>query len=344
MTVCVQVGTYAKAGGAGLCTLHPAGDARWVAGGTESCVSNASFGVYSERHQLYYFVDEQPAGAVGVYRSGSGGLVQAARVATQGVDPCFIALDCGQRLLAVANYGSGSIALFRLDPVTGVPLEPPTTLTNSGSGPTADRQDGPHAHCACFSPDSLWLYHVDLGTDEILAYPIDPITLSIGEGEIAFRAPPGSGPRHLVFHPVLPLGLLASELASTLTVLQIAGSCLSPTQTISTLPGDFAGHSICGHLSLNAAGDRAYVTNRGHDSVSVFGWDGAGVLTPLQYVASGGASPRAFVLLEAERQMLLANEQDGTVMPFALQPDGTLSQAASALKVPGAAFPFVMAG
>jgi 6-phosphogluconolactonase len=344
VTARFRVGTYANAGGAGLCALHRAADGGWTVGEADSGVSNASFGTYSARHDLYYFVDEQAIGAVGVYRPDADGLAQVGRFATQGVDPCYVTLDHGESLLAVANYGSGNIAAFRLDPATGLPVEPPILRANNGSGPVADRQEGPHAHCVCFSPDDRWLYHVDLGTDQILAYPTDLATRSIGEREVAFAAPPGSGPRHLVFHPVMPLALLVSELASTLTVLRIAEDRLIPLQTISTLPGDFAGKSICGHLSLNAAGDRAYVTNRGHDSVAVFDWNRTGILTPRQHVASGGTSPRAFVLLEAERQMLLANEQDGSVTVFSLQADGSLSPPSTRLDVPGAAFPFVMAG
>ncbi|MEN2786773.1 lactonase family protein [Sphingomonas qilianensis] len=342
MTSRFRIGTYANAGGAGLSVLDLA-DGGWSVGPADAGVPNASFGTYSPRHGLYYFVDEQPAGAIGCYRDGAGGLERLARVATHGVDPCYISLDRREDLLAVANYGSGDIALFRLDATTGLPVDPPEMRRNAGRGPVAERQEGPHAHCVCFSPDDRWLFHVDLGTDQILAYPIDPATRSIGAPCIAFAAPPGSGPRHLVFHPVLPLALLASELASTLTVLQVAEGRLIARQTVSTLPASHETRNICGHLSLNAAGDRAYVTNRGHDSVAVFGWNEAGILTPLQHVPSGGASPRAFVLLESERQMLLANEQDGTVTILALREDGTLSPPGTPLSVPGAAFPFVMA-
>jgi 6-phosphogluconolactonase len=337
-----RIGTYANGGGAGLCALDRAPDGAWSLADADGGVPNASFGTYAPRHKLYYFVDEQQAGAVGVCRAGADGLEPVARVATQGVDPCYITLDRHEGLLAVANYGSGSIAVFRLDR-SGIPSTPPVMRENAGTGPVEDRQEGPHAHCVCFSPDDRCLFHVDLGTDEILSYPIDPETRSLGSPSVAFAAPPGSGPRHLVFHPVLPLALLASELASTLTVLQVAGGSLIPRQTISTLPGTFAGHSICGHLSLNAAGDRAYVTNRGHDSVAVVSWNEAGVLAPLQHVASGGTSPRAFVLLEAERQVLLANEQDGSVTSFDMQTNGTLSPSGTPLQVPGACFPFVMA-
>lgn len=339
----VRVGTYADGGGAGLCTLRHDEVNGWAVGEADPAIRNASFATYSARHRLYYIVDEQADGAVGVYRKTAAGLERVARVATLGAEPCYIALNHQEDMLAAANYGSGSIALFRLDP-DGVPFAPPVVRANSGAGPVADRQAEPHAHCVCFGPDDRWLYHVDLGTDQIIAYPVDRATRQLGAPAIAFAAPPGSGPRHLVFHPTLPLALLASELASTLSVLQVDGGTLVVRDTVSTVPDEGARASLCGHLTFDAAGARAYVTNRGQDSVAVFACDAAGGLTLLQHVPSGGRSPRAFVLLEAERQMLLANEEDGSIAAFALDADGRLSPTGAPIALAGAAFPFVMAG
>jgi 6-phosphogluconolactonase len=333
----LYLGTYADNGGAGLHALHRCPNSGWSVGDADPVVQNASFGTYSARHDLYYFVDEQAEGGLGAFRETGDGREQVARVPTHGAEPCYVALSGDHGALAVANYGSGSIALFRLDG-DGLPIEPPMVRQNAGSGLVEDRQDGPHAHCVCFSPDQRWLYHVDLGTDQVLAYAFDPAAGTIGERSIAYQAPPGSGPRHLVFHPVLPFALLVSELASTLTVLQEDNGSLIERQTVATLPADFSGESLGGHVSLDNAGDRVYVTNRGHDSVAVFGWDTAGTLELLQHVPSGGASPRAFVLLEAERQLVLANEESGNVTAFHIHENGTLNPLDVDLKVAGAVF------
>jgi 6-phosphogluconolactonase len=334
----LHVGTYARNGGAGLHPLRYSSKDGWSVGDPCAEVQNASFGTYSARHKLHYFVDEQAEGALGAFRENSDGWQQLARVPTHGAEPCYVSLNADESCLAVANYGSGSIALFQLDDRTGLPLDPPTIRQHAGSGPVQDRQDGPHAHCACFSRDQRWLYHADLGTDQIIAYPADRAARSIGEHRIAYSAPAGSGPRHLAFHPILPFALLASELASTLTVLQIANGSLAAWQKASTLPRNFAGESLAGHLSLNSAGDRVYVTNRGHDSIAVFAWDEGGSLELLQHMPSGGASPRSFVLLEAKRQLVLANEEEGNIVAFPVQADGTLSPHDGDITVPGAVF------
>ena len=332
----LHVGTYARNGGAGLHQLVHIPGRGWSIGRGNSDAQNASFGTYAPRYQLYYFVDEDE-GCLGAFRLEETALVRQARVTTQGSAPCYVALNAEQSCLVVANYGSGSIALFRLDAATGLPLTSPDVRQNFGSGPVEERQDGPHAHCACFSPDQRWLYHVDLGADEILAYSLDRTRCAVGARQIAFKAPAGSGPRHLVFHPRLPLALLVSELASTLTVLEVREGRLSTKQTVSTLPPGFVDKNFGGHLSINAAGDRVYVTNRGHDSIAVFDWSARGVLKLLRHVPSGGASPRAFVLLESRQQLLIANEEDGSVVAYSLDSDGCLSLNGR-LSIPGAAF------
>lgn len=341
MSLRVLLGTYANAGGAGLRTLTFQ-DGTWTAGDISPDVRNASFGTRSQRHDLYYFVDEQADGAVGVYRASDGGWQTIATVPTWGAEPCYVALDPKEELLAVANYGSGSAAVFRIDPQSGVPTDPPIVLADSGHGRNGDRQEGPHVHCTCFSPEGRWLYVVDLGTDQITSYEVSTDG-SLGAREVAYRAPEGSGPRHLVFHPTQPLAILLSELASTLTILRVEGGTLRPVVTVSTLPPDFHGESLGGHLSLNAAGDRVYVTNRGHDSIATFGWDGGETLSLFQHLPSGGNSPRSFVLLEAERQMLVAHEQSGDVTAFDILPGGTLAGRGGGLTLPGAVFLLVAA-
>jgi len=331
----LHAGTYGRNGGAGLRTLIRDSRGSWSLGPAFAQAANASFAAFAPRYRLVYLVDEE-AGALNVLRD-VGGWERLARVPTLGEQPCYVALAPDQGWLAVANYASGGIALWRLDRSSGLPIDPLQTRQREGSGPVVDRQDGPHAHCACFGLDGPRLYHVDLGTDEVVAYAFDPESGLLGEAVRAYGAPAGSGPRHLVFHPQVPRALLVSELASSLTVLDVAGGLLTPTQIVSTLPAGFAGNSLGGHLSLNAAGDRAYVTNRGHDSIAVFAWDDDG-LELMQHVPSGGASPRAFVLLEAERQLALANEEGGSVTFFDLKDDGTLSRTGPALSLPGAVF------
>jgi 6-phosphogluconolactonase len=327
------VGTYDKGGGGGLTPLRQK-DGRWVVGEPVPAIRNASWAVRSRRNGLWYFVDEQGE-RINVHAGDD--FRQLASVVSGGEAPCHLALDAAERHLAVANYGSGSVALIRLDD-QGLPIEPAAVHQNDGSGPNPERQEGPHAHWVGFPDQGGPLYCVDLGADRILAFETRT-SGDIGSPRVAYAAPPGSGPRHLAFHPSAPIAWLVSELASTLTVLRREeDGSLSALRIISTLPPGGSGESLGGAIALNHSATRLYVSNRGHDSIAVFALDPSGMPNLLQHMPSSGASPRFILLLKDERQMAVAHEEDGTVSVFNLLSDGRLSPDPQTLTVPGAAF------
>jgi 6-phosphogluconolactonase len=328
----LHLGTYEKSGGPGLVPLGVAPDGTITADAPFAQAPNASFGAPGDG--LVYLVDERDEGAVTILRSRGKGWERLARVASAGGAPCHLAVDSGRRRLAVANYASGSVALFELG-ARGVPDGPPALFHGSGSGPVADRQEGPHAHCVRFSADGKRLYWTDLGADRIACLTLDPAPA--GAQATAWHAPPGSGPRHLLFDSSHRLALVLCELASTLTLLRVGDDRLEPLQTVSTVPAGFDGDSLGGHLELGAAGTRVYVSNRGHDSIAVFALENER-LERIQHVPSGGTHPRHFALLEQERLLAAAHEKDGRVTLFAIAPDGTLSPRGDGITVPGACF------
>ncbi len=331
------VGTYAGGGGEGLYPLGRDPDGYSV-GLPELGVHNASFSAYAARFDRHYIVDEH-ADAIGVWRWSDMRWECLARVSAGGRAPCHIALDRSQSCIAVANYTSGSVALYRLDPANGLPIGEPVVHEASGSGPDAERQQSPHAHWVGFSLENRWLYATDLGADVIRAFAFDVEHGTLAAPTAACVAPPGSGPRHLLLHPRHPrTAYLACELTNRLIVLDIEGPVLRPRKTLRTLPVDAVGHSIVAHIAANAAGDRLYVSNRGDDSIAVFALDTAGDAVLLQHVPSGGASPRFFHLIEDEQVMVVAHERDHRVTQLAIRLDGTLAPSGSGVTVPGAAY------
>ncbi|WP_052730490.1 lactonase family protein [Sphingomonas sp. SRS2] len=330
----LHVGTYAHAGGKGLYPLDYDGSGGWELGQPYRSASNASFGAFSPHHDCYYLVDEQEDGALGSHKNGSGGWKALASVTTGGAAPCYVALENGGKRVAVANYESGSIALFSIDPATGAALGDPLLHQHHGSGPNPDRQRGPHAHCVQFSSDGRWLYHVDLGTDQILAFPTGA-DASLADPHIAYAAPPGSGPRHLLLGPE-GRAFLVSELASTLTVLAEENGVFRERHRLSTLPSRHEGQNLGGHIAMNSTGNRVYVSNRGHDSIAVFDLTDDRP-TLIHHIPSGGASPRFFLLIEEHRRLAIANEEAGNVVIVALKGDAAPTHEAT-IAIPGAAF------
>jgi len=325
-------GTYANEGGKGLYPLTSAGG-QWMVGEALGSIPDASFGVTSPTLGSYFVLREGDRGSLGIYDRDYR---QFATRSTLGSGPCHIALSADQSAIAVANYSTGNVAVWRLDK-SGVPDGEAQSVQHEGTGPNVNRQAGPHAHWVGFTKDGRWLHAVDLGADAIFAHAFAAGTL--GATKIAYRAPAGSGPRHLARHPRLPIAYLVSELANTLTVLAANDDgTYRASATLPTLPAGFTAASQAAHIAVNAAGTRLYVSNRGHDSIAVFALEPNGDARPIQHVASGGHWPRFFLLLEERREMLVANERSGTVVVFTIDGEGRLTPKPGSVTVPGVVF------
>ena len=97
---------------------------------------------------------------------------------TGGGGPCHLAIDKQGKTLFVANYGSGSVAAFRLQP-DGAIGQRIAFQQHHGSSVNPKRQRGPHAHAVVLSPDGRFLFVPDLGLDQIISYRVS------GDGGLA---------------------------------------------------------------------------------------------------------------------------------------------------------------
>jgi len=328
-------GTYASRGGPGVVPMTATGEG-WAAGSPFAAIRNASFGVASRDGRLRYLLEEQQQGALGIYDHA---LKRLGTFSTMGADPCHAALSPDGGTLAVANYSSGSVTLWRLDRKTGLPIGEAQSVAHRGSGPNQRRQTGPHAHWVGFSKGGRVLHAVDLGADAVFAHRVDPVSGRVTGSTIAYRAKPGSGPRHLAWHPRLPVAYLLAELTNTVTVLRAnPDGSFAGGEALSTLPAGFDGPSSGAHIAVNRAGTRLYLSNRGHDSIAVFAIARDGDLRQLQHVSCGGHWPRLFLLREDRGEMLVANERSGNVAVLRVQADGRLAEPTRGPAIPGVVF------
>lgn len=335
----IYVGTYTGHGSKGVYTVafDPATGALGrprLAAATPS----PSFIILSPQGDRLYAANElgmdEGGGAASSFAVEGGGLRALSSQSTEGGDPCFVALSRGGRDLFVANYETGSVAEL---PVTadGRLLPVRQMLHFRGSGPNRARQDGPHAHCTVVDPSGRYLLVCDLGSDRIRVFAIDP---SSGELTAAFAAvmPPGSGPRHLAFAPSGRTVYLISELASTVTALrwEPEAARLTPFQSLSTLPPDFAGKNTAGEIQIDSAGRFVYASNRGDDSVAVFAVAPDGRLSFVQRISCQGRTPRFFALDPSERFLLAALQDSNLIRVFRRDPQsGQLSATSSSVRI-----------
>ena len=127
----------------------------------------------------------------------------------------------------------------------------------------------PHTHFAAFTPDEKFIAVVDLGIDQLLTYKlINDQLIKVSQ----LNLKPGSGPRHLVFHPNSQYAYLLTELSSEVIVVKYdeENGTFTQVQSISTIPTHFTDNNQCGAIHISFDGRFVYAGNRGHNSIAVF--------------------------------------------------------------------------
>jgi 6-phosphogluconolactonase (cycloisomerase 2 family) len=299
-------------------------------------VSGASFLAAHPTLDVVYSTNETGPGAVtAVTRHPDGTLIPLGEpVGSGGVNPCHLTVHPDGGWLLTANYGSdtapGTVAVHRLGE-DGRVSEPTDVVVHEGSGPVTGRQDGSHAHQVLVDPAGRFVLATDLGADAVFAYVLDPRTGTLAQTAVS-RLRPGSGPRHLAFHPGGELVFSADELSSTVTChryhadtgILTEGSAVPATAArgVDNHPGGIVASPCGGHV---------WVTNRGADTVAAFKITDSG-LTPIAEVAAGGTWPRGLTLTAGH--LLVANQHSGTLAALRVRDDGALEQPAPAASLP----------
>jgi 6-phosphogluconolactonase len=285
----------------------------------------------SANHRFLYAVNEESnyhgthSGLVSGFAINhlNGELRPVNSVASAGSGPCHLAVDHTGSALFVANYGSGSAASFHLSR-TGEIGPPVSQFQYSGHGANPSRQEGPHAHCTTVSPDNRYVLVNDLGLDRIVVYHLDPATAKLTPNDPPYwKAKPGSGPRHLAFHPKRQFAYCVSEMASTVDVLRWDSKTgtLTSIQNISALPEDFHSESTGAEIVVDPTGRFVYSSNRGHNSIAGFAIDPSnGTLTSIGFAMTPGAEPRNFTLDPTGHWVLVGNQNIGTISMFRRDP------------------------
>ncbi|MFF9189312.1 lactonase family protein [Streptomyces rochei] len=326
------IGSFTAAGGPGIVTaaVAPGTGELTVLSGTDR-LPDPSFLALAPDGNTLYAVSETAEGAVAAFRVSGDKPEPAGRPVPVGGDgPTHLALHAGHVL--TANYGSGS--------VTAVPLRADGTLAraasgvlrHTGSGPHAQRQQGPHAHQVRPDPSGRWAVSVDLGTDSVRVCTLTDGALAVHR-ETALR--PGSGPRHLAFHPDGSHAYVVNELAPTVTVCRwdAAEGVLQPLTEVPVLPGAPAGDAYPSGIVASPDGRFVWTATRGEDVLSVFAVEPDG-LRLTGTVPCGGHWPRE--IAESGGFLYVANERSGDVTWFALDPATGVPRRAGSLALPAA--------
>jgi 6-phosphogluconolactonase (cycloisomerase 2 family) len=309
-------------------------------------ITNPSFLAIDRAQRFLYSVhadlDEVSAYAID---KENGHVTALNKQSCGGKNPVHLAIDPTGRWIVTANYTAGSVGV--------VPIEKDGTLgpradlvaLTGEPGPDGKRQASSHPHEAVFDPSGRFIAIPDLGYDRIDVFRLDAATGKLTPNDPAFvKARPGSGPRHIAFHPKMPFAYVINEIGSTVVTYRWDGQrgSLQPLQILPSTPSSYTGDNHGAEIAVHPSGRVVYASNRGHDSVGVFAVNSRdGTLTPAGWVLTHAKSPRFFCLDPAAKTLYAANADEGfsteqntdTIVPFKVnQGNGSLTPTGKVLK------------
>ncbi len=281
-----------------------------------------------------YAIDKQTGHVTALNRQSIGG--------KNGVR---LSIDPSGRWIVTANYSAGSVAVVPIEKDGS--LGPRSDLVDLPGEPGPDRkeQTSSHPHDAVFDPSGRFIAVPDKGLDRVFVFRLDATSGKLTPNDppsVATRA--GDGPRHIAFHPQMPLAYVINELSSSVTTYRVDAQrgSLQPIQVLPSTPADYTGRNTGGEIAVAPSGRVVYASNRGHDSVAVFAVDpGAGTLKSVGWAPTQAKSPRFFGLDPSAKILYAANADEGfstaqntdTIVPFKInEADGTLTPAGEVIK------------
>jgi len=344
----LYVGTYTDGGrsqGIYLVHMNPSSGELRAAGSIDAGANPSYLAIHPDGGFLYAVnelekYNDRASGAVTAFAIArdTGALTRLSAQPSEGGAPCYVSTDKTGRALLVANYVGGSVALLPIQ-ADGA-LSPSTSVVkHTGSGPIADRQKEPHAHCIVADPSNRFALAADLGADRVFVYHLDlegKTLRHVEGGDAVMRA--GAGPRHIAFHPTMPLVFVANELDSTVATLRFDSDrgALSMLDTKSTLPAGWTGKNYPADIHVAPSGRSLYVSNRGHNSIAVFSVAGSTAALSLeQVISTEGDWPRNFTLDRTGRWLLVANQRSDSIIVFGRNTEtGCLTATSQRIELP----------
>lgn len=317
-------GTYTKGASEGIYTFTLDTEQERITGvKCVACLKNPTYLTVTPDNKYLYAVkkDGETGGVVG-YRidETTGELTFLNDQLSEGSSPCHVAVNDESSLLLAAYYHRGTAELYPLGE-NGEVGQLASEVVHEGSGPNKERQEKPHTHYAGFTPDQKYVVVVDLGIDQLITYEIADNGLKKKQ---VLQLKPGSGPRHLAFHPNGRIAYVMTELSSEVITLEYNSEdgSFKELQYISTIPEDFTDNNQGSAIRITSDGKFVYAGNRGHNSIAIFKTNGEnGLLTLVDIVASEGDWPRDFNFDPSENYLIGSNQESHNLVLWKRNPE-----------------------
>ena len=295
--------------------------------------TNPTWLCLSSDHQTLFVINEQAEGLLKSYAitwPAPGRKYGLRLLSSQptGDGPAHCELHPSERAIAVANYGGGSAVAHgvgadgTLAPGARIHAHSAADAPGGFPGPNAAEQEAPHAHQVRYRDGCLFV--PDKGCDAVVRYVAGDAGASLAPCEDGRGVcPAGTGPRHMDWHPVLPVVYVLGECSSHVCVFEYhaagaeggRGSIGRLLQTVVCTPPEFDGWNATAQLLVHPSGRFVFASNRGHNSIASFTVDpGSGLLTPNGHASSGGKTPRHFILSPCGGWIVVGNQDSHSLV------------------------------
>lgn len=255
----------------------------------------------------------------------AAGMPQEPKPFKLGHEHNYLSTDRAGKFLMGTDYWSGAADVYPLD-AAGMP------------GPRAHAIKERHGfgHCVRTSPDDRFVYvaHVKEG-NALYQYAFDRETGSFTGLEPKDVGPPaGSGPRHFVFHPRLPLLYFSEEQGLGVSVYKRGeDGRLSLWERSRAVPADAPASGVSSSdIEITPDGRYLYAGIRGHehayDFIACYAVGEDGKLTPRGLVPSDKI-PWGMALSPDGRFLAATGYGSSTLMVYSIGEDGSLTRAAT---------------
>jgi len=255
-------------------------------------------------------------------------------VSSGGPGPAHVSVHPSGKFVFAANYVGGSVAVFpvgsdgALGDATDVrPSVGPRHHVRGANDPPGQfafsDHDGPHLHMVAADPSGQFVIANDAGLDLTLIWRLDAAAGKLLPAEVpVVTAPPGSAPRHFVFHPNgrVFYNLYEHDAKVAVYDYDAARGGMKLKQVVSSLPPKFAGSNLASEIIMTADGRYLYVANRLHNAVSIFGVAADGQLRAISEAWVHADSPRSLSIDPGGTFLYSCNQRGDSITSFHLNP------------------------
>ena len=219
-----------------------------------------------------------------------------------GANAAYVATDRTGKTLLWASYSGGLVGSHRIGKNGAVT-----------KGAVSQLETHRCAHAILVDAANRFVFVPHTCANAVYQFKFDAASGKLTPNDPALVNPAeGLEPRHLAFHPALPVIYFDDEKGDSVTAYHFnkTTGTVKPFQTTSTLPADFDGaKNSCADIEITTDGKFVYASNRGHNSVAGFSVNSAdGKLTSIGQFKTGN-TPRSFNLSPDNNWVIVAGQK-----------------------------------